>query len=302
MHSLVYFDPSAQRPQFCCIQMPALIQDDISWFNYSLFVSSSLFRAIVTYDDKSFIINGQRKILISGSIHYPRSTPEMWPPDLIQKAKDRGFDVIQTCVFWNGHDPSPGKVAMQGFVEKIVNTMKSEKLSELQGGPVIMSQMENEYCKDTMSLPRNALPCSNGGHFYLVPPKHVFSDVLVWTGDPGDTRTCREYHVWVRRGLLSPAMSVPAATCPFFCHAWALINLLHRSSAGDVRSSKRPSSCLAGQPQNRGVQCSAWISNCDLRALKIEYQSADISKSAEGNDQKKSLVQQYIRSKMPRLR
>lgn len=33
--------------------------------------------ASVTYDKRSFIINGQRKILISGSIHYPRSTPEV---------------------------------------------------------------------------------------------------------------------------------------------------------------------------------------------------------------------------------
>lgn len=34
---------------------------------------------------------------------------KMWP-DLIQKAKDGGLDVIQTYVFWNGHEPSPGKV------------------------------------------------------------------------------------------------------------------------------------------------------------------------------------------------
>jgi beta-galactosidase len=33
----------------------------------------------------------------------------MWP-DLIQKAKDGGLDVIQTYVFWNGHEPSPGQV------------------------------------------------------------------------------------------------------------------------------------------------------------------------------------------------
>ena len=33
----------------------------------------------------------------------------MWP-DLIQKAKDGGLDVIQTYVFWNGHEPSRGKV------------------------------------------------------------------------------------------------------------------------------------------------------------------------------------------------
>nr|GMC58905.1 beta-galactosidase-like [Ipomoea batatas] len=161
-------------------------------------------RATVSYDDKAFIINGNRRILISGSIHYPRSTPEMWP-GLIQKAKDGGLDVIQTYVFWNGHEPSPGKynfegrydlvrfiklvhqaglfvhlrigpyicgewnfggfpvwlkyvpgmefrtdnqpfkVAMQGFVAKIVNMMKSESLFEPQGGPIIMSQIENEY-------------------------------------------------------------------------------------------------------------------------------------------------------------
>jgi beta-galactosidase GanA len=33
----------------------------------------------------------------------------MWP-DLIQRAKDGGLDVIQTYVFWNGHEPSPGQV------------------------------------------------------------------------------------------------------------------------------------------------------------------------------------------------
>ncbi|KAG2718171.1 hypothetical protein I3760_03G207900 [Carya illinoinensis] len=160
--------------------------------------------ASVTYDHRAIVINGQRRILISGSIHYPRSTPEMWP-DLIQKAKAGGLDVIQTYVFWNGHEPSPGnyyfedrydlvkfikvvqqaglyvhlrigpyvcaewnfggfpvwlkyvpgiafrtdngpfKAAMQKFTEKIVSMMKAEKLFETQGGPIILSQIENEY-------------------------------------------------------------------------------------------------------------------------------------------------------------
>ncbi|KAK8923461.1 Beta-galactosidase 5 [Platanthera zijinensis] len=158
----------------------------------------------VTYDRKAVIINGQRRILISGSIHYPRSTPEMWE-GLVQKAKDGGLDVIQTYVFWNGHEPSPGqynfegrydlvrfvrtvqqaglymhlrigpyicgewnfggfpvwlkyvpgisfrtdnepfKRAMQGFTQKIVDMMKRESLFESQGGPIILSQIENEY-------------------------------------------------------------------------------------------------------------------------------------------------------------
>ncbi|KAE8712547.1 Beta-galactosidase [Hibiscus syriacus] len=160
--------------------------------------------ATVSYDSKAITINGRRRILLSGSIHYPRSTPEMWP-DLIAKAKEGGLDVIQTYVFWNGHEPSPGnyyfqdrydlvrfvklvqqaglyvnlrigpyvcaewnyggfpvwlkyvrgiafrtdngpfKAAMQKFTTKIVNMMKAERLFQTQGGPIIMSQIENEF-------------------------------------------------------------------------------------------------------------------------------------------------------------
>ncbi|XP_021759898.1 beta-galactosidase 3-like [Chenopodium quinoa] len=160
--------------------------------------------ARIGYDNKGITINGQRKLLISGSIHYPRSTPDMWE-DLIKKAKHGGLDVIDTYVFWNGHEPSPGKYhfegrydlvrfikiihraglyvnlrigpyvcaewnfggfpvwlkyvpgisfrtdnepfkrAMQGFTEKIVDMMKKENLFASQGGPIIMSQIENEY-------------------------------------------------------------------------------------------------------------------------------------------------------------
>jgi hypothetical protein len=37
------------------------------------------------------------------------SCVQMWE-GLIQKAKDGGLDVIQTYVFWNGHEPTPGNV------------------------------------------------------------------------------------------------------------------------------------------------------------------------------------------------
>ena len=72
-------------------------------------VGPSPANAAVSYDHRAVVINGQRRVLISGSIHYPRSAPEMWP-DLLQKAKDGGLDVVQTYVFWNGHEPSPGQV------------------------------------------------------------------------------------------------------------------------------------------------------------------------------------------------
>ncbi|KAL0441221.1 UNVERIFIED_CONTAM: Beta-galactosidase 10 [Sesamum radiatum] len=60
----------------------------------------------VTYDTRSLIIDGHRKLLISAAIHYPRSVPAMWP-GLVQLAKQGGVDVIETYVFWNGHQLSP---------------------------------------------------------------------------------------------------------------------------------------------------------------------------------------------------
>lgn len=43
----------------------------------SVSVGCGLVQCRVTYDRKAIVINGQRRILISGSIHYPRSTPEV---------------------------------------------------------------------------------------------------------------------------------------------------------------------------------------------------------------------------------
>ncbi|KAJ1424345.1 Glycoside hydrolase, family 35 [Sesbania bispinosa] len=68
----------------------------------------ALLGANVTYDHRALVIDGKRRVLISGSIHYPRSTPEMWP-DLIQKSKEGGLDVIETYVFWNLHEPVRGQ-------------------------------------------------------------------------------------------------------------------------------------------------------------------------------------------------
>ncbi|CAN1249634.1 Beta-galactosidase 8 [Linum perenne] len=166
--------------------------------------AATAFGANVSYDHRALVIDGKRRMLISGSIHYPRSTPDMWP-DLIQKSKDGGVDVIETYVFWNVHEPvqnqynfegrydlvqfikvvaeaglyvhlrigpyvcaewnyggfplwlhfipgiklrtdnEPYKAEMKKFTAKIVDMMKKEKLYASQGGPIILSQIENEY-------------------------------------------------------------------------------------------------------------------------------------------------------------
>lgn len=49
----------------------------VFWFFLGLLFGSQLIHSSVTHDRKAIIINGQRRILFSGSIHYPRSTPDV---------------------------------------------------------------------------------------------------------------------------------------------------------------------------------------------------------------------------------
>ncbi|KAG2400902.1 Beta-galactosidase 13 [Vigna angularis] len=89
----------------------------------------------VTYDGKSLFINGRRELLISGSIHYPRSMPDVRLPYWLREVPDIIFR----------SDNEPYKQHMQAFVSKIVQMMKDEKLFAPQGGPIILAQIENEY-------------------------------------------------------------------------------------------------------------------------------------------------------------
>ncbi|KAL0733187.1 hypothetical protein Bca4012_009397 [Brassica carinata] len=96
----------------------------------------------VTYDGTSLIINGKRELLYSGSIHYPRSTPDMWPK-IIKKAKQGGLNTIQTYVFWNFHELEQGKFNFSGRADLV----KFLKLIEKNGmyvtlrlGPFIQAE------------------------------------------------------------------------------------------------------------------------------------------------------------------
>ncbi|KDP29648.1 hypothetical protein JCGZ_18810 [Jatropha curcas] len=67
----------------------------------------------VSYDGTSLIINGKRQLLLSGSVHYTRSTADMWP-NILAKARHGGLNVIQTYVFWNVHEPVQGQYNFEG--------------------------------------------------------------------------------------------------------------------------------------------------------------------------------------------
>ena len=62
----------------------------------------------VTYDERSFIINNKRTIILSGSVHYPRSTPGMWDHIFEEMVKD-GLNAVEIYVFWNIHEFKRGQ-------------------------------------------------------------------------------------------------------------------------------------------------------------------------------------------------
>ena len=67
----------------------------------------------VGYDHRAITINGVRTLLISGAIHYARSTPGMWPY-IMQMAKSQGLNAVQTYVFWNMHEKKQGVLDFSG--------------------------------------------------------------------------------------------------------------------------------------------------------------------------------------------
>uniref|UniRef100_M4DXF2 beta-galactosidase n=1 Tax=Brassica campestris TaxID=3711 RepID=M4DXF2_BRACM len=93
-----------------------------------LFVSSA-YATIFSHDGRAITIDGHRRVLLSGSIHYPRSTPEMWP-DLIKKGKEGGLDAIETYVFWNAHEPTRRQYDFSGKLDLIrfLKTIQDEGL------------------------------------------------------------------------------------------------------------------------------------------------------------------------------
>jgi beta-galactosidase len=58
-------------------------------------------------DSGGLYLEGRRIPLYSGSIHYWRYPPEIWPT-LLERVKELGFNIVQTPVPWGIHESGPG--------------------------------------------------------------------------------------------------------------------------------------------------------------------------------------------------
>lgn len=100
--------------------------------------------ASLTYDGQSFILDGRRLWLVSGAIHYTRTPRALWRAR-IRAAKQAGLNCIETYVFWNVHEPSPGEFDFEGdrdlraFVEMIA---AEGMFAIVRPGPFVCSEWD----------------------------------------------------------------------------------------------------------------------------------------------------------------
>ncbi|KAK1401412.1 hypothetical protein POM88_001017 [Heracleum sosnowskyi] len=140
----------------------------------------------VTYDHKALIIDGKRRILQSGSVHYPRTTPEVWP-QIIQKAKEGGLDVIESYVFWNYHEPVKGEYYFEGrfdLVRFVKAVQEAGLFVHLRIGPYACAEWNYgiSICdfigvkKALIAVSRRLQDSPPSGRAYEVDPQEILAD------------------------------------------------------------------------------------------------------------------------------
>lgn len=91
-----------------------------------------------------FEMDGKPFQIISGAIHYERVPRAYWR-DRLRKARAMGLNTVETYVFWNKHEPSPGQYDFSGQndVAEFIREAQQEGLYViLRPGPYICAEWE----------------------------------------------------------------------------------------------------------------------------------------------------------------
>ncbi|KAL3744635.1 hypothetical protein ACJRO7_013837 [Eucalyptus globulus] len=202
------------------------------------FFLSSAHAVEVSHDGRAITIDGKRRVLLSGSIHYPRSTAEMWP-DLIKKAKEGGLDAIETYVFWDVHEPARRQYDFNGNLDLIrfLKTVQDAGLyAVLRIGPyvcaewtyggfpvwlhnlpgvklrtandVFMNEMKNFTTLIVNMAKQESLFASQGGPIILAQIENEYGNVMSAYGDAG-----KAYIDWCANMAVSQDIGVPWIMC-----------------------------------------------------------------------------------------
>ncbi|MDR3775067.1 MAG: beta-galactosidase [Terracidiphilus sp.] len=91
-----------------------------------------------------FELDGRPFQIISGAIHYARVPRAYWR-DRLRKARAMGLNTVETYVFWNLHEPSPGQFDFSGqndIAEFIREAQQEGLFVILRPGPYVCAEWE----------------------------------------------------------------------------------------------------------------------------------------------------------------
>ena len=91
-----------------------------------------------------FLLDGKPFVIRCGEMHYPRVPREYWR-DRMKKMRALGLNTLCTYVFWNLHEPQPGKFDFSGNLDlaEYLRTAQQEGLWVLlRPGPYICSEWD----------------------------------------------------------------------------------------------------------------------------------------------------------------
>jgi beta-galactosidase len=91
-----------------------------------------------------FVLDGKPLKILSGEMHYPRIPREYWR-DRFRMARAMGLNTVSTYVFWNLHEPTPGRFDFSGNhdVAAFVRDAAAEGLHVIvRPGPYVCAEWE----------------------------------------------------------------------------------------------------------------------------------------------------------------
>lgn len=190
----------------------------------------------VSHDHRALTLDGRRTLVLSGAVHYPRSTPGMWP-GILRHAKASGLNTVETYIFWNLHERRPGVLDFSGRLDlvRFCRLAQAEGLHViLRIGPYICAETnfggfpgwlrdvpgirmrtDNEPFKREMArwvrlvaeLIR-PLAASNGGPVILAQIENEYDNIAATYGEAG-----RRYLQWCVDLAQSLDLGIPWITC-----------------------------------------------------------------------------------------
>jgi len=98
----------------------------------------------LTYNEKTFLLDGKLFTIISGAMHYFRIPREYWH-DRLLKLKECGFNTVETYTPWNLHEEHEGQFNFDGMLDVAAYAAEAQKVGLymiLRPGPYICSEWE----------------------------------------------------------------------------------------------------------------------------------------------------------------